>query len=135
MPGSKTLNTPRNRAATVRERSLPRLALSLLVSVAIGSFAKPCHAQPAAPAFDGRAALEATRRAVAFGPRPAGSPELAKLRASLLADLRKLKCQVEEDSFTAPTPLGPRAMTNIIAKFPGTSGRILVVSGHYDTYQ
>ena len=112
MPGSKTL------------------ALLLL-----GILAKPCRAQPATPAFDGRAALEATRRAVAFGPRPAGSPELAKLRAALLADLRKLKCQVEEDSFTAQTPLGPRVMTNIIAKFPGTSGRIVVVSGHYDTYQ
>jgi glutaminyl-peptide cyclotransferase len=112
MPGSKTL------------------ALLLL-----GFFAKHCSAQPTGPAFDGRAALEATRRAVAFGPRPAGSPELAKLRATLLADLRTLKCQVEEDSFTAQTPLGPRAMTNIIAKFPGTSGRIVVVSGHYDTYQ
>ena len=111
MPGSKTL------------------ALLLL-----GFVAKSGHAQPAAPAFDGRAALEATRRAVAFGPRPAGSPELAKLRASLLADVRKLKCQVEEDSFTAQTPLGPRALTNIIAKFSGTSGRIIVVSGHYDTY-
>jgi Zn-dependent M28 family amino/carboxypeptidase len=87
-----------------------------------------------APAFDGIAALEATRRAVSFGPRPAGSPAHAKMRAWLTSELRRLPCQLVEDSFTARTPLGPRAMTNLIAKFPGASGRVLVVSGHYDTY-
>jgi Zn-dependent M28 family amino/carboxypeptidase len=71
---------------------------------------------------------------VAFGPRPAGSPALAKLRTWLLGELRPLKCEVEQDSFTARTPLGPRAMTNIIAKFPGSSDPIIVISGHYDTY-
>jgi glutaminyl-peptide cyclotransferase len=90
-------------------------------------------AAPAA-AFDGPAALEATRKAVSFGPRPAGSPALGKMRQWLLRELRRLECPVEEDTFTASTPLGARAMTNVIAKFPGTSGRIIVVSGHYDTY-
>jgi Zn-dependent M28 family amino/carboxypeptidase len=87
-----------------------------------------------AAAFDGAAALEATRRAVSFGPRPAGSPAHARMRAWLTSELRGLPCQLVEDAFTAGTPLGPRAMTNLIAKFPGASGRVLVVSGHYDTY-
>ncbi len=86
------------------------------------------------PPFDGQAALEATRRVVAFGPRPAGSPAHAKMRRWLAAELRKLKCEVVEDSFTAKTPRGPLPMTNIIAKFPGSSGRVVVVSGHSDTY-
>ena len=88
----------------------------------------------AAQTFDGKAALEATRRAVAFGPRPAGSASHAKMRQWLIGELRPLKCEVVEDSFTAQTPLGPRAMTNLIAKFPGPSGRVAMVSGHYDTY-
>lgn len=84
--------------------------------------------------FDPAAALESTRRAVAFGPRPAGSPALAKLRQWLLGELRPLRCEIVEDAFTARTPLGPRSMVNVIARFPGSSGRVVVVSGHYDTY-
>ncbi len=84
--------------------------------------------------FDGAAALEATRRIVAFGPRPAGSAALAKTRQWIESEVRKLKCQVEEDTFTARTPKGAQSMTNVIAKFPGASGRVVVVSGHYDTY-
>ncbi len=85
-------------------------------------------------AFDGAAALEATRRAVSFGPRPAGSPALVKMRTWLTTEIRRLPCELVEDAFTARTPLGPRAMVNLIAKFPGSSGRVVVVSGHYDTY-
>lgn len=86
------------------------------------------------PEFDGAAALEATKRMVAFGPRPAGSAALAKTRQWIESEMRKLKCQVVEDTFTAKTPKGARSMTNVIAKFPGSSGRVAVVSGHYDTY-
>ncbi len=87
-----------------------------------------------AQSFDGQAALEATRRVVSFGPRLAGSPAHRKLRQWLTGELRPLKCELVEDPFTATTPLGPRQMTNLIAKFPGSSRRIVVVSGHYDTY-
>ena len=85
-------------------------------------------------ALDGAAALEATRHAVSFGPRPAGSTALVKMRAWLTTEIRRLPCELVEDAFTARTPLGPRAMVNLIAKFPGSSGRVVVVSGHYDTY-
>ncbi len=85
-------------------------------------------------AFDGKAALESTRRAVAFGPRPAGSAAHAKLRQWLKTELRSVKCEVVEDAFTARTPRGPIPMTNLVAKFPGPSGRIVVISGHYETY-
>jgi len=88
-----------------------------------------CLAQP----FSGTAALNFTAKAVAFGPRPSGSPANAKLRAWLHAQLATCNCEVSSDSFTAQTPDGPVAMENIIAKFPGKSGRAIAVTGHFDT--
>ena len=85
------------------------------------------------PEFSGARALEYTRRAVAFGPRPPGSPAIRKLQAYILAQLKQRNCAVMEDSFTARTPLGPIAMKNIVARFPGRSGRAVALSGHYDT--
>jgi Zn-dependent M28 family amino/carboxypeptidase len=89
--------------------------------------------QAAASGFRGARALEWTRQAVNFGPRPPGSPAIRKMQAWLLAQLKPIGCRVTEDSFTAQTPHGPVAMKNIIARFPGTSGRAVVFSGHYDT--
>jgi len=83
--------------------------------------------------FSGERALDYTRHAVSFGPRPAGSAALRSLRAYIEAQLRSLHCQVTEDTFTASTPDGPVEMKNIIARLPGRSGQALVVSGHYDT--
>jgi len=83
--------------------------------------------------FRGASALEFTRRAVAFGPRPAGSPAMKRQQQWILSELKKCKCQVIQDDFTAQAPQGPVAMKNIIARFPGSSGRIIVLSGHYDT--
>jgi glutaminyl-peptide cyclotransferase len=83
--------------------------------------------------FSGARALEYTRQAVAFGPRPPGSPAIGKMQAWMVAQLKQFRCEVIEDAFTAKTPRGPVAMKNIIARFRGTSGRAVVFSGHYDT--
>jgi len=83
--------------------------------------------------FSGSAALEFTRHATAFGPRPAASEANHKLQAYIEAQLKPLHCQVSFDAFTAQTPVGPVAMRNIIARFPGASGRAVVVTGHFDT--
>ncbi len=83
--------------------------------------------------FSGPHAMEYARKAVAFGPRPPGSAALRGLRAYILAQLRLRGCDVVQDSFTANTPLGPVPMVNIIARFPGKSGRAVVFTGHYDT--
>jgi Zn-dependent M28 family amino/carboxypeptidase len=69
-----------------------------------------------------------------LGPRPPGSGAHRKLQALITGELRNLKATVVEKKFTAQTPNGPIAMNNIIGKFPGNSGRVVVVSGHYDTY-
>jgi glutaminyl-peptide cyclotransferase len=90
-------------------------------------------AAPPGPSFSGTAALEFTRKAVAYGPRPSGSEAIGKLQAYIHAELKPLRCEVTEDAFRASTPLGPITMKNIIARFPGTTGRIVAITGHYDT--
>ena len=86
-----------------------------------------------ATGFSGARALEFTRKAVSFGPRPPNSAAIAKLRTYIEAELKPLHWQVSGDPFTGSTPLGPMPMKNIIAKLPGTSGRAIVLTGHYDT--
>ena len=94
-----------------------------------------CGFAIAAPArdFSGTRAMEYARKIVSFGPRPPGSEALRDLRAYLLAQLKLRGCEVTQDRFTAQTPRGPIAMANVIARFPGKSGRAVVFTGHYDT--
>jgi glutaminyl-peptide cyclotransferase len=87
----------------------------------------------AAADFSGTAAFEFTRRAVEFGPRPAGSEANRKLQEYILAQLKMTGAQITEDAFTADTPKGSIAMKNIIARFPGKSGRRIAITGHFDT--
>jgi Zn-dependent M28 family amino/carboxypeptidase len=83
--------------------------------------------------FSGASAFKYTQAAVAFGPRPSGSAANRQLQAYIRAQLRMLKCELLEDPFAGKTPKGDIPMTNIIAKFPGTSGHAIVVAGHFDT--
>ncbi|MBV9266259.1 MAG: M28 family peptidase, partial [Acidobacteriaceae bacterium] len=91
----------------------------------------------AAPArgtgFSGSAALEYTRHATSFGERPAGSDALKQCRDWIISQLKPSGGQLSLDSFQAQTPAGSIAMTNIIVKFPGNSGKAIAVTGHYDT--
>jgi Zn-dependent M28 family amino/carboxypeptidase len=83
--------------------------------------------------FSGASALEFARKSVSFGPRPAGSTANQKLQSYIEGQLKALRCQISFDAFTAQTPVGPVSMRNIVAKFPGASGRAIVVTGHFDT--
>jgi len=82
----------------------------------------------------GEQSMETARRLVDFGPRPAGSEANAKQQRYIIERLRRAGCDIQQVGFNAETPLGRKAMRNIIAKFPGKSRRIVVISGHYDTY-
>jgi len=90
-------------------------------------------AAAAAAAFSGAAAFEFAKQAVNFGPRPAGSDANHKLQAYILKQAAVRGAQVTEDPFTAKTPRGSIAMKNILVKFPGTSGRAIAITGHFDT--
>ena len=83
--------------------------------------------------FSGAEALAFTKRVAAFGPRPSGSPEIQKLQAYILGELKALGVHAIQDDFTGATPLGRIPMKNIIARLPGTSGKGVVITGHYDT--
>ena len=90
--------------------------------------------KPAAPPeFSGSSALSFTAKAVAFGPRPAGSAANQRLREFIHAQLRLRGCQILDDAFVASTPIGRVPMNNIIARFPGSSGRAVAITGHFDT--
>ena len=113
------------------QRNWTRLgAFNLLLFLAVPS---GFSAEAPAGSFNGGRAFADLKRLVEFGPRPAGSAALAESRRWILAQLKDAGAQVEEDSFTASTPLGPIPMTNLIAKFPGEQSRIVMVTGHYDT--
>ena len=90
-------------------------------------------APAAAHDFSGERAMDYTRKAVAYGPRPIGSSALRRLEAYVVATLKSDGCQVTLDSFIGHTPNGPVLMHNVICRFAGTSGKALVITGHYDT--
>jgi glutaminyl-peptide cyclotransferase len=83
--------------------------------------------------FQGSEALADTRHAVSFGERPSGSPANVRLRDWIGAELKSTGAQVTLDEFSGRTPDGPVAMANMIAKFPGSSGKAIAVTGHFDT--
>jgi Zn-dependent M28 family amino/carboxypeptidase len=83
--------------------------------------------------FSGTSALEFTRRAVAFGPRPPGSEANRKLQAYIASQVKAAGAELIDDAFTAKTPQGEIAMKNIIARFPGKSGKAIAITGHFDT--
>ena len=90
-------------------------------------------ATPSAPKPDinGNHVMQYVKEVVAFGSRPPGSPGHAKLEQYIVSKLNGV--DVEQDRFTAQTPVGPFPINNIIAKFPGKKDGIIVVAGHYDT--
>jgi glutaminyl-peptide cyclotransferase len=81
--------------------------------------------------IDGNKVMQYVKEVVAIGSRPVGSPGHAKLEQLIHSKLKS--DQVEDDTFTAQTPVGSFKINNIIAKFPGKKDGIIVVAGHYDT--
>jgi glutaminyl-peptide cyclotransferase len=101
-------------------------------------FLIPLAANLFAAGVSGASALEFTRRAVDFGPRPAGSEANHALQNYILGQLKMRGCEITEDAFTATTPNGPVQMKNIIAKFPakaraGAATQAIAITGHFDT--
>lgn len=84
-----------------------------------------------APKIDSQRAWGYVRDVVNIGPRSLGSPGHKKVQQYIKSKLKG--DQVEEDVFTANTPLGPFEARNIIAKFPSKKDGIIVIASHYDT--
>ncbi len=89
--------------------------------------------QMSAATFDASRAFEHLRQLVALGPRPAGSPAIAKARTYIKTQLVAAGIAVSEQPWVARTPIGPLPMVNLIASVPGASLDRVVIAGHYDT--
>jgi len=103
------------------------------VGISAGAPTQTVTPIPSAVAFNGERALEHVRKQLDFGPRPPGSPELAKTRDYIINELRASGLSVSTDEFPASTPVGERRMTNIVGEIPGESKDIIIISSHYDT--
>jgi glutaminyl-peptide cyclotransferase len=106
------------------------------MSAVAGAPPKPADEAPPADktgGFDGKRAYEQVVRQLSYGPRPAGSPALAKLQDYLESELKSYGCAVEADAFSADTPAGRLPMKNLLVKIPGQKPGIILLGTHYDT--
>lgn len=81
--------------------------------------------------FNGGRAYEYARDFVAIGPRWPTSQGHAKAEAFLRNHFAH--DAVEEDVFTADTPIGTVAMRNFIVRYPGKKDGVIVLATHYET--
>jgi hypothetical protein len=99
----------------------------------------PPQAADAAPppdktgGFDGNRAYAQVAKQVSFGPRPSGSPAIARLQDYLQSELKSYGCTVETDAFSADTPVGRLHMKNFLVKIPGEKPGVILLGTHYDT--
>jgi len=91
--------------------------------------AAPLAAQ--AQHFNGAKALEYAREFVSIGPRWPTSQNHLKAEEFLRNHFKH--DQVEEDAFTAFTPIGPVGMRNFIVRFAGKKDGVIVLATHYET--
>lgn len=103
------------------------------ISVSQRPLESPTAVAPGAVAFNGERAMDHVRKQVEIGPRPPGSPELAKAREYIIKTLTDSGIKVFTEEFTAATPLGSRKMVNITAELPGESNDVVIISSHYDS--
>ena len=83
--------------------------------------------------LNGRRAHANIKKLLDFGPRPSGSPNLKNARAWIKTELQKAGCKIEEDHFTAFTPIGKIPMVNLIGKIPGRETKVIILAAHYET--
>lgn len=83
------------------------------------------------PTIDANRTMQYAKDIVKFGPRPLASANHKKVEDFISSRLKG--DQVEDDTFTAETPVGKFPVHNIIAKFPGTKDGIVLIASHYDT--
>lgn len=105
----------------------------VLAFSALCSLPSALCAQAPSPVFDSSRAYEHLRQIVAFGPRPAGSPGIARTRAYIIEQLKTAGLPVTQQSFVAKTPIGEIPMVNLIVTIPGARRERIAIAGHYDT--
>lgn len=107
--------------------------LGCLATVALLACAVTAAPQQKASSVNGHLAYSHVERLVGFGPRPPGSPAIAKAQAYITEVLKKLNLQVEHQDFLANTPNGAVSMKNIVGKTPQSGKPVVILGSHYDT--
>jgi glutaminyl-peptide cyclotransferase len=117
-------------AQTANQAASAADAPAQIAPTALPNLTLPPDSSPP-PAFDGDRAMQYVKEIVKFGPRPLGSANHKKVEDYLKGRLKG--DNVEDDIFTADTPVGKFPVHNIVAKYPGAKDGIVVVASHYDT--
>jgi glutaminyl-peptide cyclotransferase len=126
-----TMATARNWAPRVPRTWGPRISRIRFIAVAVIAFIPVVvHAQSH---FDGTRAYNYARDFAAIGPRWPTGPGHVKAEDFLRGHFQRAHDELEEDTFTADTPIGPVAMCNFIVRFPGTKPGVIVLGTHYET--
>jgi hypothetical protein len=81
--------------------------------------------------FNGGKAFEYAREFAAIGPRWPTGPGHVKAEAFLRDHFKH--DQLEEDTFTADTAIGPVVLHNFIVRFSGKKPGVIVLGSHYET--
>src|SRR5580658_7041594 len=110
----------------------PRHSTGILFGCTVAGFLLFARlAAPSQPHFNGAKALDFASQFVSIGPRWPTSPGHLKAEQFLRSQFKH--DQLEEDTFTADTPIGPVAMRNFIVRFPGKKNGAIVLATHYET--
>ena len=124
------------RGSRPRAHGLRPALKALAITAAIATFAGAAPAllaQAPVNGFDGTRAFEHLKSLVAIGPRPAGSTQIRQARAYITRQLSAIGVGVQEQRFTADTPLGRVEMVNLSVRLPGRRAERILFTGHYDT--
>jgi len=83
--------------------------------------------------FDGNAAYEYAREFASIGPRWPTGPGHVKAEDFIRSHFVRDHDQLEQDTFTADTPIGPVPLCNFIVRFAGNKPGVIVLGSHYET--
>ncbi len=83
--------------------------------------------------FSPKQAMRHLTRLVEMGPHTSGSENIKRVQSYIKENLAQAGLQIEEDRFTANTPLGAKDMMNIIAVRPGQLREVIAIGAHYET--
>jgi hypothetical protein len=109
----------------------PSDVVETTAAVPVGPAGQQAAAGPVT--FDSGKAWEHLLQMVSIGPRPSGSAALRQTRAYITRQIAALGLTVQEQAFTAQTPVGAVEMVNLIVTLPGQRPERILLTGHYDT--
>ncbi|MDI6827740.1 MAG: M28 family peptidase [Armatimonadota bacterium] len=116
-----------------RKSHLPHFNFFLVIHSLIIIAVTGCSAQNTPPRFDADRAFFYLQKQCDFGPRPVGSPAHEKLKAYLIAELKKCADSVQCQDFVHNRFGKTYKLSNIIANFGKLDSSAILLCAHWDT--